>query len=376
MRPFRGAHDNQEQASKLCKSRLFARKKDVIRQVNEGQEDTHDWHVTWQLQRPSTPPINLPHGKTSFVTVRTHPCTHQPVMPPHKPPVPKAPEPTKIFFDPFNSSSTGHQRAENRLSGSTSWRDSRSYKLSHQFGDASGRGGQDHLSDLVGAGSEHFGKDGRKENGDWEPGASGLRENGWQDIRRLMNGTRKRSSDALGDDDVHAEQQRIKSETPQEGNADKGTEPPTACPQASNDSLEDPVIVSPASSEPAQPPQIFRGLKIYLNGSTAPLISDYKLKQLFAQHGGNPSISLGRRTVTHVIIGDGCGGGLASGKIEKEITTVGGKGIKFVTAQWVLDSIGKGIRQPEARYSPSNLRDKIGGRGQGSVRNLFGTKQR
>lgn len=296
-------------------------------------------------------------------------------MPSHKPPVPKAPEPTKIFFDPFNSSSTGHQRAENRLSGSTSWRDSRSYKLSHQFRDTSGRGGQKYLSDLVGAGSEHFGKDGRKENGGWEPSAPGLRESGWQDIRGLMNGTRKRSSDALGDDDVHAERKRMKSETLQEGNTDKGTESPTARSQASDDLLDDSMIVPPASSEPAQPPQIFRGLKIYVNGSTAPLISDYRLKQLFAQHGGNSSISLGRRTVTHVIIGDSCGGGLASAKIEKEITTIGGKGIKFVTAQWVLDSMDKGIRQPEARYSPSNLRDKIGGRGQGSVRNMFGTKQ-
>ena len=297
-------------------------------------------------------------------------------MPPHKSPAPKAPEPTKIFFDPFNSSATGHQRAENRLSGSTSWRNSRSYKLSHQFRDTSGRGGQRHLSDLVGAGSEHFGKDGRKENGDWEPGAPGLRESGWQDIRGLMNGTRKRSSDALGDDDVHAERKRIKSETLKGGDTEKRTESPTAQPQTSNDLLDESIIVSQASSEPGQPPQIFRGLKIYLNGSTAPLISDYRLKQLFAQHGGNSSISLGRRTVTHVIIGDKCGGGLASGKIEKEITTVGGKGIKFVTAQWVLDSIDKGIRQPEARYSPSNLRDKIGGRGQGSVRNLFATKRR
>ena len=297
-------------------------------------------------------------------------------MPPYKPPVTKAPEPTKIFFDPFNSSSTGHQRAENRLSGSTSWRDSRSYKLSHQFRDRSGRGGQRHLSDLVGAGSEHFGKDGRKENGDWEPGAPGLRENGWQDIRGLMNGTRKRSSDALGDDDVHAERKRIKSETPQEGNIQGGTEALTPQAEANSNLPNDWIPVSQTSSEPVQPPQIFRGLKIYLNGSTAPLISDYRLKQLFAQHGGNSSISLGRRTVTHVIIGDKCGGGLASGKIEKEINTVGGKGIKFVTAQWVLDSIDKGIRQPEARYSPSNLRNKIGGRGQDSVRNLFATKQR
>ena len=234
--------------------------------------------------------------------------------------------------------------------------------MSHQYKDNSGRGGQKHRSDLVGAGSENFRKDGRKDNGSWEPGAPGLRERGWQDIRGLMSGTRKRSNEALGDDDVRAERKRLRSETPVE---DEANDKPT----------EESSFVSQTSSEPPQPPQIFRGLKIYLNGSTAPLISDHRLKQLFAQHGGNSSISLGRRTVTHVIIGDKCGGGLASGKIEKEITTVGGKGIKFVTTQWVLDSIEKGIRQPEARYSPSNLRNRIGGSGQGSVRSMFATKQ-
>ena len=36
-------------------------------------------------------------------------------------------------FDAWNSSSTGHQRAENKLGGSTEWRQSRAMKLSHQF---------------------------------------------------------------------------------------------------------------------------------------------------------------------------------------------------------------------------------------------------
>ena len=298
-------------------------------------------------------------------------------MPPTHPKLPAPPQPTKIFFDPFNSSSTGHQRAENRLSGSTSWRDSRSYKLSHQFRDTSGRGGQEHLSDLVGAGSKDFGKDRRKDNGDWELGARGLRENGWQDIRGLMNGTRKRASGCIGDDDIKdellRERKRRLPEMQDEDEAEKpnvATEDDTAT--ASANRRTDPVPSSEHHSHPPPaPPQIFRGLNIYLNGSTAPFISDHKFKQLFAQHGGNSSIGLGRRTVTHMIIGEKCGGGLASGKIEKEITTVGGKGIKFVTAHWVLDSIDKGIRQPEARYASKNIRSKIGGSGQGSVRTMF-----
>lgn len=299
-------------------------------------------------------------------------------MPAHRPSVPAPPQPTKIFFDPFNSSSTGHQRAENRLSGSTSWRDSRSHKLSHQFRDTSGRGGEQHLLDLVGAGSENFGSDGRKENGDWEPGAPGLREKGWQDIRGLMDGVRKRSSDCLGDDDVAAERKRLKSEPAEPNHTTHSHDEPSAQTQRTTEipATEEATPSSDElpSDETVQPPQMFRGLNIYLNGSTAPLISDHKLKQLFARHGGGASIALGRRTVTHVIIGEKCGGGLASGKIQKEVTTVGGKGIKFVTAQWILDSVEKGARQPESRYTPKNLNNRIGGSGQGSVRSMFTKK--
>ncbi|RMZ92573.1 hypothetical protein DV736_g181, partial [Chaetothyriales sp. CBS 134916] len=113
---------------------------------------------------------------------------------------------------------------------------------------------------------------------------------------------------------------------------------------------------------------------MYLNGSTAPFVSDHKLKQLFVQHGGQAAIALARRTVTHVVIGETCtggGGGLASGKIEKEVSTVASKGIKYVTAHWVLDSVKKGIRQSEARYAPTNLSNRIGGNRQRSVRSMF-----
>lgn len=58
------------------------------------------------------------------------------------------------YFDAWNSSSTGHQRAENTLGGSTGWRQSRSMKLSHQF--KSGGTGGKRISDKVGAGSEDW----------------------------------------------------------------------------------------------------------------------------------------------------------------------------------------------------------------------------
>ncbi len=54
----------------------------------------------------------------------------------------------------WNSSSTGHQRAENRLGGSTGWRQSRTSKLSHQF--KSGGTGGKRVSDQVGAGSDDW----------------------------------------------------------------------------------------------------------------------------------------------------------------------------------------------------------------------------
>ncbi len=300
-------------------------------------------------------------------------------MPVHCSNLPPAPEPKRVFFDPFNSSSTGHQRAENRLSGSTSWRESRSYKLRHQLRDSSGRGGGQHLSDLVGAGSENFGKDGRKDNGSWEPGAPGSREKGWQDIRGLMSGNRKRSVEEK-DDMMEQEKRRRTSDEfgPQMDVIRPGRETTTirevASGYKSSSTAEDICVRNeriPVPVPAPPPPQIFRNLNIYLNGSTAPLISDHKLKQLFSRHGGNTSIALGRRTVTHVIIGNDCGGGLASGKIQKEVALVGGKGVKYVTASWVLDSIEKGIRQPEARYVPKPLDGRIAGSGQGSVRDMF-----
>lgn len=288
-------------------------------------------------------------------------------MPTYKLPIIRAPQPTRNIFDPFNSSSTGHQRAENRLSGSTSWRDSRMNKLTHQFGDRSGHGGDIHTSDLVGARSVNLGKDWEKENGDWEKGAPGLRTKAWQDIRSFMTGSKKRPIDPKDEEKVQMKRQRRGS---QSDNYPRNTIPeislPAAEPETNVDQASDHLVTTAK-----QPSQIFRGLTMYVNGSTAPLVSDHQIKQLFVQHGGNSAFALGRRSVTHVIIGGTCGGGLASGKINKEVTTIGGKGIKYVTAQWVLCSIEKGIRQPESRYVPENLSTKVAGHGQRTVKMAF-----
>jgi hypothetical protein len=105
--------------------------------------------------------------------------------PQQTPPV-KAASPARTFFDPWNSSSTGHQRAENRLSGSTSWRASRNLKLGEQYKGGLGGGGR-RVADTVGAGSEHFGQDGWKPNGGWEEGARGLRTGGQQSLAELWS---------------------------------------------------------------------------------------------------------------------------------------------------------------------------------------------
>ena len=98
---------------------------------------------------------------------------------------------------------------------------------------------------------------------------------------------------------------------------------------------------SAPSAEEGSGRGIFDGLVVYVNGSTAPLVSDHKLKRVLADNGANMSLHLGRRQVTHVMVGRpaggtalGAGGGLAGGKLEKEIKKIRGCGIKFVGVEW------------------------------------------
>lgn len=86
-------------------------------------------------------------------------------------------------FDAWNSSSTGHQRAENRLGGSIGWRQSRASKLSYQF--KSGGTGRMRITDQVGAGSE-----------DWDEKAKALipkdvRERGKISVQDMLRGKYK-----------------------------------------------------------------------------------------------------------------------------------------------------------------------------------------
>jgi hypothetical protein len=140
--------------------------------------------------------------------------------------------------------------------------------------------------------------------------------------------------------------------------------------------------------------RILRGVVVYVDGSTAPLVSDHRLRYLVAQHGGCVSAYLARRSVTHVVLTRkanapppltidpqhaaaaaaaaaldeataplsspkpgpttrfrAAGGGLAAGKVQREIARRRGAGVKYVTAAWVLESVRAGRRLPEWRFS-------------------------
>lgn len=183
------------------------------------------------------------------------------------------------------------------------------------------------MFDTVGAGSENFGKDGRLANGGWERGASGLRAKGQRSILEAMGAKTSKGAAHSGPDlkPRRAEEKVLIDSDDQEHNMNGET-------------LQDQDGSQSKSLHP-QKKQIFQNLCIYVNGSTAPLVSDHKLKQLLAEHGAHMSIALGRRKVTHVILGTNCGrggagGGLAGSKIQKEIARIGGKGIKFVGPEW------------------------------------------
>ena len=223
------------------------------------------------------------------------------------------------------------------MSRTIAWRDNRNFKLGKQF--RSGLDGGERLYDTVGPGSKNYHEDGRKRNGGSERCASGLRTDGQKSILESLRPKVGSSDTPVAEED---------EETLRDGLRD-AVEDQTV-------NLDDEQELQTENSKK----QIFRGLCIYVNGSTAPLISDHKLKHLLAEHGARMSVALGRRTATHVIVGNtsdsgGAGGGLAAGKIQKEITTIRGKGIKYVSAEWVVESVKAGKRLPEAQYSNTRL---------------------
>lgn len=250
------------------------------------------------------------------------------------------------------------------------------------------------MSDTVGAGSLDFGIDGRKANGGWEKGASGLRTAGQRSILECNGGAVvkvvERPTKRLKTDSPKREPTRIvnpftpfvkdngtireTSWTSHESSPSHLLSPlePTA---SMPEKTEEPSTQSEGEA-PVQvaKPQIFADLVLYVNGSCGPDISDHRLKQIWCKHGGRTSVHLGRKTVSHVVIGKpsssgngGCGGGLAGSKIHKEIVKTGGAHVKYVTADWVTESLKAGKRLPESRFAALKLAPK----GVNSVASIF-----
>jgi hypothetical protein len=191
-------------------------------------------------------------------------------------------------------------------------------KLSHQF--KSGNGGGKRISDQVGAGSE-----------DWDEKANAL-------IRKEV---RERAKVSVEDMLVGRGKSKKNTTTMSRVSGKYANTSPVPI------SAEDKLMAqrrdednSREVQKQTRPRGIFDGLVIYINGSTYPLISDHKLKHVLAENGARLSIHLGRRQVTHVILGKpaavnaGAGGGLAGGKIDKEIRRIGGCGVKYVGVEW------------------------------------------
>lgn len=242
---------------------------------------------------------------------------------PSKSALPKAAQPKYgNNFDPWNSVALGHQRAETK--GPQGWRENRTWKLQHQL--AAGNSGGARLSDAVGAGSEDY----DEEHQILIPKEVRARaKNSVMDMLRQpgtmsLGGRRSASPDKKPGD--------LKSDGTSSTTTKKDV---AALPNKENKEYEAAEEEGHGGSN-----KIFDGLVVYVNGSTHPLISDHKLKHVLVENGASMSIHLGRRKVTHVILGrpsgpsGGAGGGLAGGKLDKEIRRVGGCGIKYVGVEW------------------------------------------
>lgn len=140
--------------------------------VDDRLEQTHDDDD--RFAPPSSAQVNTPSGRAT---------NHRPSAS-----LTTAVSASRAFFDPWNSSSTGHQRAENRPSDSASWRTSRSLKLGEQY--KSGITGGKRVACIVGVGIENLGKDNRKEEDEWGKGAKSLRTSGQQSLTEIW-GARK-----------------------------------------------------------------------------------------------------------------------------------------------------------------------------------------
>ncbi|AEO62315.1 uncharacterized protein THITE_2106365 [Thermothielavioides terrestris NRRL 8126] len=251
-------------------------------------------------------------------------------------------------FDPWHSVAAGHQRPETR--GPQGWRESRNMKMNSQF--RAGNSGGPRISDTVGLGSEDFDerlgmlvpKQVRARAG--HSVADMLRNPGsMRPASRAASRAAEGAATAASSNTArpHGPVPVLGAEEGRENRRshERAAEEQLALARQAEDEAREPREADKADkAQKAQERRIFDGLVVYVNGSTHPLVSDHKLKHLLSEHGARMSLHLGRRQVTHVILGKpsgpngGAGGGLAGGKLEKEIRRVGGSGIRFVGVEW------------------------------------------
>ncbi|KAI5282874.1 hypothetical protein KEM54_002517 [Ascosphaera aggregata] len=237
-------------------------------------------------------------------------------------------------FDTWNSATTGHQRSERGSSTASSWMRTRSYKLMQQF--ATGFSDEE-----AGLEKSAFSSSERSER--LLP----------TDIRSFYTIEKTTKSE------VKPPKARAMEFPPEEmissSSVGKGVFTPEGLDYASrlDEGVTDekrgaPVVSAPQNQQttcsgPLAIPsrrRMFSRVTVYINGSTAPKISDHKLRRLLVSHGASLALSLSRRKVTHVIIGHpndvgrGAGGGLSSTKIDKEIRRTSSAGIKYVVPEW------------------------------------------
>ncbi|KAJ5942876.1 hypothetical protein N7516_003044 [Penicillium verrucosum] len=320
---------------------------------------------------------------------------------------PQPPEPRNhLYFDHWQSASTGHQRAAEGggFLGSTSWRDARSAKLTKQYqsgdclparGNGAGVGVGVGVGKGVGVGDKAT-KDSTlvpgafngkytsqsppaiPASGEWAMVAGDVakrNELGVRDIRSFMGVSKRKAVDEL-EKDTKIEMKRIRtvggagrSLSPARGGTKQDMETETETEKEKEKSqIEDkPQHDSPSGTilDLKSTSSIFAGVTIFINGSTLPRISEYKLKHLLASNGAKISIYMARKTVTHIL-----GGGLAASKLQQEIARGGWKGVKVVSADWALESIKAGRRLAESRFPGMHVAAK----GQQSVAGMFGVQ--
>ncbi|KAJ5446057.1 hypothetical protein N7491_002139 [Penicillium cf. griseofulvum] len=303
--------------------------------------------------------------------------------PPAKPQRPQRPEPQNHRnFDPWQSASTGHQRAAEGggFLGSTSWRETRSAKLTMQYqsgdclpGRALGLGVQNTAtreSTLVpGAFDGKCTQSPPKlpAFGEWVMVAGDVakrNELGIRDIRSFMGVSKRKAVDEI-ENDTKVETKKIRTvvggnQSPSSTRNTKEIEKEKEQSQIENKPQPD--SGSGASLDLKSTSHIFAGVTIFVNGSTLPQISEYKLKHLLASNGAKTSIYMARKTVTHVLIGQPNTG--------QEIARGGWKGVKVVSVDWALESIKAGRRLAESRFPGMHVAAK----GQRSVAGMFGVQ--